>query len=662
MGKLTLLLVVAASVGGAYLTLNMRGALGDSAWARSGEQADLLARQIAESGHGLALSSMMGDTGFTTSTLVRQGDIDPGTYAVQVDESLLPQRAVVTVRGSYGGAVHTIASDHEFDPMDYPGPVWIDVPYATITASPDVQISGGTQGLPVRYDRRQNDAYRLGGFLPASSVDNALASLAASSGVSHAPMGSSNAAPGLWNGLLGDLNVRDGEELFQAALAAVTGTKRGSETVVRDRQTWGADGASVTVAQGGLQIQQGGRLSGTGALVVDGPLVMSGNARLDWTGLVIVRSDAAVMPVTFGGNRAHLTGALVIVHRGFPPGGHLDVTVQRAAGGMTTPPGDRTNAPAPWNAPGFPWFTHNHEFDLTPTSSPRGRRVVFAEGGGAGPHEAETRFWNLMTSLGTEQVFLEFENEQYHGFSQFTLDLDDGAPPLSGSVRNGFTPFASSSSPFRSQPFRASDLDAFSVEVMALRSLRPRFDGVGGCDSWPFCIGEKWDRRGALTVQVKRASNSQRLYDASLYWHMREDEVSQHEAEEDAWRAEIASGTGYGAHIAFGDGTRIAYDARPILELADALGFDGNRLVQRGFAHSHVSATTTARQTGAGAAGTPPPGVVPICNKPGATGGWYDRMVDERSLTSHLAHGCLSGTCASNGLGTSSPASGGRPD
>lgn len=648
MGKLTLLLVVAASIGGAYLTLNMRGALGDSARARSGEQADLLARQIAESGHGLALSSLVGTTGFDASGLVRSGDIDPGEYEASVVDSLLPQRAVVTVRGSYGGAVHTISSDHEFDPMDYPGPVWIDVPYATFDAAPGVQISGGAQNLPVRYDRRQNDAYRLGGFLPAADLDGDLAAFATASGGTtvYERIASAAAAPARWVDLLDDLNVRDAEELFQAALGAVTATKSGSETTVDDTQTWGTSGASVTVVEGGLRLEHGARLSGSGALVVDGAFVMSGNARLEWTGLVIIRSDAAVMPVTFGGNRARITGGLVIVHRGFPPGGHLDVTVQRAPGGMTSEAGDRTGAPAPWNAAGFPWFTHNHEFDLTPTSSPRGRRVVFAEGGGAGPHESETRFWDLLTALGSQEVFLEFENETHHGFSRYTLDLD-GAAPLSGTVRGGFGPFArgTGSDRFRTQPFPADDLDELTVEVMALRSLQARFDGVGGCDSWPFCIGENFDRRGALTVQVKRASDSKRLYDAALYWHMREDEVAQHEAEENAWRATIASGAGYGAHISLGAGTRVTYDARPILDLADALGFDGNRLIQRGLSHSHQAAPVRSAAAATSGGGSGGGGSYWVCHGNGG-GGYGSLSVPNASAqTAHLGHGDYAGQC-----------------
>ena len=744
MGKLTLLLVVAATLGGAYLTLSMQGLLGEGAHKHTGEQQDLLAREIAESGHDLILADMMGNDGFETPGSPSSGELDGGYYHVAFDDDVLPSRAVLTARGMYGGAEHVISSEHEFDAMEYPGPIWIDVPYATVESDPGVEISGGADGPGIRFDRRQNDDFRLGGFLPAGEVEDDLRAAAAAAGSNYKATGTASTAGGEWAGLLDDLNVRDAEELYEAAKAAATETKTGPITLT-DHQAWGgSDPTAVTFVDGDLNIHNSGRLTGHGVLVVNGALQIEkddgsrGNGRLEWTGIVIVRSDRAVMPVTFNGNRARITGALVIVQRSFPPGGHLDVTVNRSPTGMAGAVGDKTGGPGQWADPGFTWYQHNHEFDIKPTSAPRGKRVEFLQGGGAGPHETEVAFHDLLSTLGSTRVYLEFGNPTRHGFAQYRVNVDGMSAPLEGSARNGWGPsFASGGNVFRSRTFSADELRDLSIEVMALRSLQPRFDGVGSCrgDEWPYCIGESWDRKGAFSVQLKKASGARPvLYSASLYWHMRADEVAQHEAEEQTWRDAIAAGGGYGTHLKMGDGTRVTYSRGVILQLADRLGFEGNRIIKRGYSSRTRSANAPDRQRGAdglyamchsgsdirvaedalrthmahgdsrglceppagGAAGggasggatggtggtgggggtggatggatgggttgggtTVPPDRVAICNKPGSDGDWWDRNVDMTDLATHLGHGCLLGTCASNGHGTTGGGAGG---
>ena len=637
MGKLTLLLVVAASLGGAYLTLNMQGLLGDSAEAHSADQQDLLAQRIAESSHDLILAEMMGSDGFRMpSSGALRGELEGGRYDVAYTDSVLPQHAVITARGMYGGAEHVISSEHEFDAMSYPGPIWIDVPYATVSASPSAQISGGTDGPGIRFDRRQNDQYRLNTFLPASQVESDLATVAGATGTNYTATGTSSTADSQWSALLDDLNVRDAEELYEAAKAAATETKSGPISLTTTQAWGGSDPTAVTLVEGDLRIPNGGRLSGTGALVVEGGLVVEGNGRLDWVGMVIVRSDDAVMPVKLEGNRARITGALVIVQRSFPPGGHLDVTVNRSPTGLSTPVGDRTGVRADWSDPLFTWFEHTHEFDVKPVGAPRGRRVQFIQGGGAGPHETEVAFHSLLAGLGSTPVYLEFDNETRHGFAQFELDVD-GHAPITGSARNGFDTFArgSGGDRFRTRTFNADELNDFSVEVMALRSLQPRFDGVGSCrgDQWPFCIGEDWNRQGAFTVELKKASGGT-LYNASLYWHMRADEVTEHEAEEQLWRDQIAAGAGYGAHIAFGNGARIAYNRAVVLQLADRLGFEGNRIIKRAYSHEVFSANSADRQRGQD-------GRYNVCHR--ANG--QTLRVGAADLESHMAHGDSRGTC-----------------
>ena len=57
MGKYTLLIVLAAILGGSLLTLNMRLTSNHTSQDRAEGQASVLARQIAESGQGVALAT-----------------------------------------------------------------------------------------------------------------------------------------------------------------------------------------------------------------------------------------------------------------------------------------------------------------------------------------------------------------------------------------------------------------------------------------------------------------------------------------------------------------------------------------------------------------------------------------------------------------------------
>ena len=144
MGKLTLLLVSAAILGGSLLTFSTRRFASGSETGTRSQQADLLSRQIAESGHSVILASIVGDTGFKAPAISTRS-YEGGTYRVQYDPSSTSSRATFTVSGEFAGTTHTIKSTYEWDPMGYPGPIWLDVPYATATTASGAVIDGGPQ-------------------------------------------------------------------------------------------------------------------------------------------------------------------------------------------------------------------------------------------------------------------------------------------------------------------------------------------------------------------------------------------------------------------------------------------------------------------------------------------------------------------------------------
>lgn len=588
MGKLSLLIVAAAVLAGTTLTFATRSTAGETSRVQSEAQAGQLAREVAESGLSLALTRMMGADGFVDPGLgsVAYGG---GRYDVTVAPAADRQTAVVTVVGRHGGAAHTLRGTYRFVPLSYPGPIWLDVPYATsrLTGGPPT-ISGGPRGLPVRFDPRRHASLGLASVLPLSA-------LTADVRPDMASAGSSFPTPdaGLWPAqMLSGLHVNDAEDLYQVALGAMTAADRTLAGPLTLTSSLAAPGpTAITRVSGPLTVAPGGRLAGEGVLLVEGGLVVQPGGRLDWSGIVLVRSAEESLPVHLNGD-VSVTGGLVVAQEAFPPGGHLDVTVWTSRTGLASPAGD-TNGP--WASPGagpFPWYDHTHRWE---SEVPDGRVLHFAEAP-ADRHESLLHFRRALADAGSSNVRIEFRNQGYHGHAQFRLRVDGLPAVTAGTVRAGFPAGVRSGGAHRSVAFRADRLRDFSLDVRSLRALRQRFDG-SGCAQWPFCVGQDWNRGQALRVRLLRASDGAVLHETALYWHMRDDERAAHLAAEAAWRASVAAGAGFGTHLQMGAGARIAFALPPIHALGERLGFDANAIAL-------VSATTahaTARDARAAA-------------------------------------------------------------
>ena len=654
MGKLTLLIVAAAITGGAVLKLGMHLTAGDTARDRSESQADLLSRQIAESGQSLVLSAMVGEDGFQNPGITGR-DYDGGAFTVNVDELSADRQSItVTVEGRYGGAVHTVQSTYAFDPMEYPGPIWLDVPYATASVPDAAQISGTAADHPVRLDSRKFSDLNLDRYLSETTMRADLAAgMVAGGSVLSVPRATDWAPIGpLLEDLSRQNDIGGGEDLYQATVSAMgaSDVTYAAARTVSATETWGGTDR-VTRVRGDLTVT--GRLTGSGVLIVEGALKVLRTGQMAWTGLVIVRDQRQLLQVNLDGD-ADITGGLVVVQDALPPGGHLDLTVMRAPGGMTDAVGQRPSPNWPARSPiDYAWYEHTHEFDQKPLAAPRGRRIVFAENG-AGRHEEETRFWETVRAAGSESVYLEFRNPENHGFARYSLGLTTERDSVTGMVRNGFGPFAAAGNVNRSRPFGANALRTLVLNVQSLRALQDRFDGQGTCSGnvWPFCIGRDWNRASALSVRLVRARDNRTLYDAAVYWHMRADEVTAHQAEETAWVASLRGGTGFGTNLTMGPQASVTYQLRGIARLSEKLGFDGNEVRLVSTQSEHISAAEMrARAIGPG-------GALQVCHRSGP--GQTTVAVNATTLALHLGHGDRSGACPTSG-GSGSRAPGPAP-
>jgi|GEM_PF-1938261 len=584
MGKLTLLFVLAAVVGGSMLSLSTRSLAGQAAQRRSEGQADQLARQIAETGRNLAIGAMMGANGFVDPAIGTR-DYDGGRFQVVYTGAPDGQSATLEVTGTFGDATHTIRSQYQFDPLDFPAPIWLDAPYASSSVAGSPQILAGGLPSPIAFDGTLHGTLGLEPYLPFHLMD-------ADFDGDLTPFGAWLDRPSAssWASLLEDLNVTDAEGLYQTALGVMGPADRlvpaaGAVLTVAGAQTWNGP-TTITRVPAGLTIPSGASVSGQGVLIVEGAVDVQAGGSLTWTGLVIVRTGEENHQVLFNGT-VTLTGALVLRQEPVAPVGHLDVTVWRSATGLTSPQG--AHQAAPWSAGGgpYPWTQHSHRFDLEHAD---GRHVYFLESGAAGRHEAETQFHAAVADAGNEPVYLQFANEWYHGFGRYRLGID-GEGTFNGTVRWGFPGAIRGTGAHRTRVFPANDLDDLSIDLRALPALRARFDTEGGCDSWPFCIGGDWNRGGSLRLRLVRDADDATLYEAAFYWHMRQDEVDAHNAEVQAMRDHVASNAGFGTHLRLGGGARVAYSRTPLVLLSERLSFDGDELRLLGSTSSHQTAT-----------------------------------------------------------------------
>ncbi len=696
MGRYLLFVVLATVVGGAVLALNMQGTLSQTLRRHSEGQADVLAREIAEAGQSVALSEMAAGGVFRDPT-VRLGaeqDYEGGRFQIEYVPGASAREATLRVTGTYGGAVHTVESAYAYEPLDAPGPLWLDVPYATMSAAAGARIADDSGDRTVLFDARKHDDLDLESLLPIQGLAGDLGGAVRSAHSALAVPGKSEwTGPG---GLLDGLNVDDAEGLYQKAVGAVD-LAAGDRTFAGDWTVGGpaallappaglpvarvpllaplaaamagpaapggvlpdaafgstADGTRITFFGGDLTVT--GSLTGHGVLLVDGALRVEPDARLHWNGLVIVHGTDAVLPVELDGAVA-ITGMMVVVHEAFPPGGHLDVSVYRAQAGMTdgVPEGDRSEQASGWNAV-HPWHQHTHAFDITPAAAPRGDHVYFMKDGGAGVHEAQVQFRTFLQRFGDEPVYLSFANADHDGYARIALDVagaEGTGGPLRATVQGGFGDFASAASGRRSKTFPASALRAFDLDVLSLRRLRKAFDDPS-CGDWPRCIGRDWNRAGALAFRVHRASDHARLYEATFYWHMKEREKALHQAEEAAWREKIRGGDAFGAHLRLGPDVRLTFDIAEVAELSRRLDFDGGRVVLVSSTSSHVTAAEGRAAAPAPAAPAPaapapaaptPSGTVTVCHKPG-TPAEQVKSLAPSSVAAHLGHGDTLGAC-----------------
>ncbi|MEM6784364.1 MAG: hypothetical protein AAF624_11605, partial [Bacteroidota bacterium] len=572
MGRfLVLIVVVAAATTASTLLRDTSTRLG-----AQGKQAathDLaLAREAADAAHTAVLTAMLRG-GQLNSDLPLDQTFEIDGRDVRIDRFETRSDTVYfTVTGLSGGSEHTISSSYLVSDVDFPGPLWVDAPYATATLSPLATITGldDEGGMRASYlDYSKLYDYRLDDILsPATLVSDFQGAL-------NIPTGSRrglDARKGL-EPVLDLYKTPSLVELYGDILSAFNSedVSFGSATTLPSSQTYGQRGsrsvrdARIVQVEGDLRIPSAVTLEGNGVLLVEGNLVVEG--ALLWDGLVYVRSFEQELGVTATGGTVEIRGALIVEQEAPPPGGHMDLTIYRDMTGQWTQPSGEIDMYS--NA----WTKHTHRSERVIPD----RRVVLLDRDGGNPHEAYTRFAETLGNLSaTDLIFFEFDNLAYDGLANFRLAAEDTLRV--GSINGGFGGFSANDvTQHRTRTFEVQEVDELVVDVQSLRLLKHHFDDEVTTDpeadctwntypwqtgcvplNWPF--NTKWlaDRGGALRVKLYRETlvAEEFLYEAVFYWHRRGAwDTTERDAEiaaDQQWRTDIENGMVYGTARSFG--------------------------------------------------------------------------------------------------------------
>ena len=552
MGKAALIGVAAAIVAGGFLLLNTQRIDRDATRKQSEQQRDVLARELARTGHSLLLTHAVDGEGFRAEQPFESLAHGGGTIVVpdggyEVDGDIL----TFTVEGHYEGTVHRVRSTYRWNGFTFPSPLWMEGPIPSASLAPRATIDGGKDERPVLFDEavfERLDLDELGlsfggvvrdfmrevGRTRSRGVDEALLDEAKRAAFEEEGIPALNE---IYRAILSYPDVR----LVEApgALRGKLGSKKAPAVLLAERDV---------VVQG--------KVKGHGILVIEGGLSVPAGATFEWDGLVLMSPGEAFAEADLAG-KAKINGAMALLQEGVPPGGHMDVTAFR----------DYTGAwSRPWGATYWK-LQHTHKYD-----EKEGDTVFFTGNRRAGRRE-RLRLTETLQSLGSRDVYLEINNHRRHGLSRLALDVA-GHDPVAGPVARGFGGLASPLSPYRTRAFEANKLKGLEVDVRSLSMLQKMWDDLDGCRSGPRCVSASYSREGALTLSLREAGTDKLVYQAAIYWHRRLDEVEEHEEQMARWRDEIRAGKEIGFRLTMSDHASIAYDEEALDVLADVLAAD----------------------------------------------------------------------------------------
>ena len=307
--------------------------------------------------------------------------------------------------------------------------------------------------------------------------------------------------------------------------------------------------------------------TGKGILVVEGDLVVPTGVDFSWDGIILIKPPVTSMSprVDFSGN-VQIEGMFVTLQEVINTG-HMDLSVMRdMSGSWPYASGTSTNV-----------LKHTHDY-----TSHQGNYVVFhSDQAGAPNHESYTRFNETLGLLSAgDEIILELVNHTNHGYGIMQIDRV-GESPVFQSVPAGFdSTLSAPGNVYRTAPFPPADLEHLDIAITRLSSLRKMWDNGSnypGCshNEGPLCVWYSTNRYSALTLRMYSYAlgTETMVYEASLYWHRREDEEEEFNEDMTDLTTALQDPTN-GLNLNVGANTSITADLSSILSLGPFNGIE----------------------------------------------------------------------------------------
>lgn len=569
MGKAALLFALAATITTMWLSYSAQQTNMDTQDTQTEAYANKMARDLAVRGRKLALAGWIQGDGKGTSAPFQTlseggGDITITNYVV--NSGVLD----LTVRAEYNGAVHDIRSQYKWNPggalnafQIKAAKVDLDISNSATLEIPSIAVDD--QSLAELDEVLIQDlglASNLGEMgLGIGNITSVLETELASKGKSGIAIDVIDTADRL------QLEQETGmffPDQVTSALGSYLSANPGIETTISDGNqipsSFGTpDGGEVLTVKDDVTL--GGDLTGSGILVIEGNFVVPAGTTFNWDGLVIVKPPASnqAPKIDFSGT-VNISGGLVALHEAMPNSGHMDITTFRDMYGTWSQSQGPDRKLWYWG-----WcMYHKHDF----TSKYGNAITYYSTNSSERIHEREIHLYDTLNKLnGSDQIFFEVWNTAAHGRGSLTIELN-GEDRVSNPVAAGFEPsVASPTNQYRTKTFSANQLKYMHIDILRLSSLKKMWDTGSrypNCSSTsgPVCVGYSRDRQSSLTLALYKVSGGTeyKIYEASMYWHRRTDEIEKYNDKMEDLVTDLKSAD-YGLNVTLGDNVSLKEDA-----------------------------------------------------------------------------------------------------
>ncbi len=310
-------------------------------------------------------------------------------------------------------------------------------------------------------------------------------------------------------------------------------------------------------------------LHGQGVLVIEGDFVVPEGVTFVWEGVILVKPPQSSMsPVIDLSGNVNIQGALVALHDGLPNTGHMDVSVMRDVNGIWS---------SAFGAESVDQDILRHTHDFT---SAHGNRVVFLSDNPMDPaHEFEARMNETLGLISpSDSIFFEIYNHTQNGGGLVVLDRAFDSLYVQHAGIGFDAAIADAGNAYRSIVFDRSEIDHLDIAVTRLSGLKKMWDNglaYPGCTHYadqsqgPLCVWAAYNRFYAMTLRMYSTnyiSGDKLVYEASMYWHRRQDE----EADFNQEMSDLATAIqdpDYGMDLIIGDNAAIHGDVNTVLNL-----------------------------------------------------------------------------------------------